>query len=122
MIFYFVKFVATYKGMTTNCFFTPLFCCCFWIVDPGSGMGKNQDPGSGINIPDPQHWRGVKVSLGMGLPMLHKMAIQRRKVSFPSSLSLSYLLFWKLSDSAQPIGEIFPIALHPFPFEVGLDS
>ena len=22
----------------------------------GSGMGKNQDPGSGINIPDPQHW------------------------------------------------------------------
>jgi hypothetical protein len=19
-------------------------------------MGKNQDPGSGINIPDPQHW------------------------------------------------------------------
>jgi hypothetical protein len=24
-------------------------------LDPGSGMGKNQDPGSGINIPDPQH-------------------------------------------------------------------
>ena len=24
------------------------------IRDPGSGMGKNQDPGSGINIPDPQ--------------------------------------------------------------------
>ncbi len=23
--------------------------------DPGSAMGKNQDPGSGINIPDPQH-------------------------------------------------------------------
>jgi hypothetical protein len=20
-------------------------------------MGKNQDPGSGINIPDPQHWQ-----------------------------------------------------------------
>ncbi len=38
--------------MTTN-FFSPLFCCCF--LDPGSGMGKNQDPGSGINIPDPQH-------------------------------------------------------------------
>jgi hypothetical protein len=45
----FVKFVATSKGMT-------------WIRDPrsgirdpGSGMGKNQDPGSGINIPDPQH-------------------------------------------------------------------
>jgi hypothetical protein len=26
------------------------------IRDPGSGMGKSQDPGSGINIPDPQHW------------------------------------------------------------------
>ena len=44
-------------------FFTPLFFTCFWIRDPrsgirdpGSGMGKNHDPGSGINIPDPQHW------------------------------------------------------------------
>jgi hypothetical protein len=50
----------------TTIFFTLLFCCCFWIRaprsglrdpgfgirDPGSGMGKNQDPGSGINIPD----------------------------------------------------------------------
>ncbi len=28
------------------------------IRDPGSGIrdGKNPDPGSGINIPDPQHW------------------------------------------------------------------
>jgi hypothetical protein len=25
------------------------------IRDPGSGMGKNQDPGSGINIPNPAH-------------------------------------------------------------------
>jgi hypothetical protein len=25
------------------------------IQDPGSGMEKNQDPGSRINIPDPQH-------------------------------------------------------------------
>jgi hypothetical protein len=25
-------------------------------LDPGSGMAKNQDPGSGIKIPDPQHW------------------------------------------------------------------
>jgi len=37
---------------------------CFWatssVADPDpwseSGMGNNQDPGSGINIPDPQHW------------------------------------------------------------------
>jgi hypothetical protein len=34
------------------------------IRDPGSGMetvrirdGKKSDPGSGINIPDPQHWQ-----------------------------------------------------------------
>jgi hypothetical protein len=26
-------------------------------------MGKNQDPGSGINIPDPQHCKEVKVIL-----------------------------------------------------------
>jgi hypothetical protein len=43
--------------MNTN-FFSPLsFIAVFGsgIRDPGSGMGKNQDPGSGINIPDPQH-------------------------------------------------------------------
>jgi hypothetical protein len=49
----------------TNNFFSPLsFVAVFGsgirdprseIRDPGSGMGKNQDPGSGINIPDPQH-------------------------------------------------------------------
>ncbi len=38
--------------MTTN-FFHPSLWLLF--LDPGSGMGKNQDPGSGINIPDPQH-------------------------------------------------------------------
>ncbi len=44
--------------MITN-FFSPLsFVTVFGsgIRDPGSGMGKNQDPGSGINIPDPPHW------------------------------------------------------------------
>jgi hypothetical protein len=34
-MFNYVKFVATKKDMTTNFFFTPLFCCCFWIRDPG---------------------------------------------------------------------------------------
>ncbi len=48
----FVKFVAAYKVMTLI-FFTPLFGA---VLDPGSGMAKNQDLGSGINIPDPQHW------------------------------------------------------------------
>jgi hypothetical protein len=44
--------------MITN-FFSPLTFVAVLgsgIRDPGSGMGKNQDPGSGINIPDPLHW------------------------------------------------------------------
>jgi hypothetical protein len=39
-------------------FFSPLsFVPVFGsgILDPGSRVGKNQDPGSEINIPDPQH-------------------------------------------------------------------
>ena len=43
--------------MTTN-FFSPLSFVAF--LDPGSGMAKNQDPGSGIKIPDPQHWQQEK--------------------------------------------------------------
>jgi hypothetical protein len=39
--------------MTTN-FFSPLSFVA--VLDPGSGMAKNQDPGSGIKFPDPQHW------------------------------------------------------------------
>jgi hypothetical protein len=40
--------------MKTN-FFSPLsFVAVF-----GSGMGKIQDPGSGINIPDPPHCLGI---------------------------------------------------------------
>jgi len=46
-----VKFVATYKVMTTN-FFSPLSFVA--VLDPGSGMAKNQDPGSGIKILDPK--------------------------------------------------------------------
>ncbi len=49
----FVKFVATKKDMTTDFFHLSLLLL---FLDPGSGMGKNQDPGSGINILDPQHW------------------------------------------------------------------
>jgi hypothetical protein len=44
--------------MTTNFFSLLSFVAVFGsgIQDPGFGMAKNQDPGSGINIPDPQHW------------------------------------------------------------------
>ena len=38
--------------MTSN-FFQPSLFLLF--LDPGSGMGKNQDPGSGIHIPDQPH-------------------------------------------------------------------
>ncbi len=47
IIFNFVKFVATKKGLTTN-FYSPLsFVAVFGsgIRDAGSGMGTNQDPG-----------------------------------------------------------------------------
>jgi hypothetical protein len=42
IIYNFVKFVATKKGLTTN-FFHPSLLLLF--LDPGSGMDKNQDPG-----------------------------------------------------------------------------
>jgi hypothetical protein len=49
--------VAAKKGMTTNIFSPLSFAAVFGseIRDPISGMVKNQDPGSEINIPDPQH-------------------------------------------------------------------
>ncbi len=52
-----MKFVATKKGFTTNFFSHLSFVAVFGseIGDPGFGMGKNQDPGSGIDILDPQH-------------------------------------------------------------------
>ncbi len=45
------------KGRTTN--FSPFSFVAVvgcGIRDPGSWMDKNPDPGSGINIPDLQHW------------------------------------------------------------------
>jgi hypothetical protein len=48
-------------------FYLPMF---FGIRDPRSRMGKNPDPGSGINIPDPQHW--PKPS-GLSSPMLKEI-------------------------------------------------
>jgi hypothetical protein len=39
--------------MTTTFFHPPLLLL---FLNPASGIGKNQDPGTGINILDPQHW------------------------------------------------------------------
>jgi hypothetical protein len=52
-----VKFVTTKKGLTKIIFHPSLLLL---FLDPGSGMGKNQDPESGINIPDPQHWQDLE--------------------------------------------------------------
>jgi hypothetical protein len=49
IILNFVKFVA--KRRYDKKFFSPLS----FLAGFGSGRGKTQDPGSGINIPDPQH-------------------------------------------------------------------
>jgi hypothetical protein len=63
IIYNFVKFVAT-KKVWQQIFFHPSLLLLFLdpgseIQDlgsnPGSRMSKNLDPGSGINIPDPQH-------------------------------------------------------------------
>ena len=53
--------------MTTNFFFHPyhLLLC----LDPGSGMGKNQDPGSGINIPDSQHCCKLMFAIWQGMSL-----------------------------------------------------
>ncbi len=53
IIFYFVKFVATKKGMKKKFFSSLSFVAVSESGirgprDPGSGMGKNQDQGSGI--------------------------------------------------------------------------
>jgi hypothetical protein len=50
IIYNFVRFVATKKGLKKKSFSPFSLVAVF-----GSGMDKNQDPGSGINIPDPQH-------------------------------------------------------------------
>jgi hypothetical protein len=55
MFLNFAIFVATKKGRTTN--FVPPLLMLF--LDPGYGTDKNQEPESGINIMDPQHWKKV---------------------------------------------------------------
>ncbi len=50
IIYNIMIFVATKNGSTKK--IPPLFVL---LLDPGSGMDENLDPGSRINIPDPQH-------------------------------------------------------------------
>jgi hypothetical protein len=48
-----------HPGSAKTIFWVKMFK--FFYANPGSGMRKNSDPGSGINIKDPQHW--IKLSL-----------------------------------------------------------
>jgi hypothetical protein len=82
IIYYFVKFVATEKRMTTNFFSHLSFVAVFGsgIRDPGSGIGKNQDPGSGINIPDPQHCRIQIVSIPVSISASKNLSILTQKM------------------------------------------
>ncbi len=59
----FLKFMVTRKSMTTN-IFPSLFCCCFWIRDPGSQI---RDPGwVKIRIWD-KHPESATLNLGIGM-------------------------------------------------------
>jgi hypothetical protein len=49
--------ICGYKKGMTPIFFHPSLLLL--LLDPGSGMGKNQNPGYGINIPDPQYCLGA---------------------------------------------------------------
>jgi hypothetical protein len=59
IIYNFVIFVATKNEQ--QIFFHPSRWLLF--LDPGSGMDQNQDPESGINIPDPQHCEKQNVNI-----------------------------------------------------------
>jgi hypothetical protein len=77
-------------------FFPPLsFVAIFGsgIRDPGSGMGKNQDPGSGINIPDPQHWFGIR-DPGSGKSLFRIPDPEVKKAPDPGSGSATLIFEW----------------------------
>jgi hypothetical protein len=72
--------------MTTN-FFHPSLLLLFLdpgagIRDPGSGMGKNQDPGSEINIPDPQHCSKTVLKVVFSLSFYYAQILCRKIILF----------------------------------------
>jgi hypothetical protein len=91
IIYNFVKFAATKNGIKTN-FFQPSPLLLFLgseIRDPGSGMGKNQDPGSGTNIPDPQHCILLTPNISCSVEfIIIPRAIWTKKMSIKSSIDL----------------------------------
>ncbi len=78
--------------MTTN-FFSPLsFDAVFGsgIRDPGWVKIRIRDPGSGINIPDPQHCRPGHVSPGTSSLKVPKREIFDRS-DFPDFYTIKFL-------------------------------
>ncbi len=90
----------TPKKRYDNKFFSLSLLLLF--LDPGSGMGKNQDPGSGINIPDPQHWLYVMTVLYLIPDVTSGSVYEQHLQSLASSLLWScsrmprYLLYSRL--------------------------
>ncbi len=80
--------MASKKGKTTTFFLSFLFCVVLEVLSgirgPESGMGKNQDPESVINIQDSQHWvllsgRGPRCGfVGCGVMWLSGVSVARR--------------------------------------------
>jgi hypothetical protein len=83
IIFSFVQFVATKNALKKKNSPPPSLVLLF--LDPGSGMGKNQDPGSGIYIPDPQHCLE-----GKNDPQKYKKGSLFRADGFSCSLDVLY--------------------------------
>jgi hypothetical protein len=81
-----------------------LLCCCCWIPDTGSWMDTNQDPGSGINIPDLQirkTWKTFACPSSVG----------PQGYTFPFELRKSYgclLLYIVLTPSWLPLSVFQP--------------
>ncbi len=81
----------------------PIFLRPYWQF----GIGKNQDPGSGINIPDPEHWY-VRVLVIQGFfDILTGSGVKKNNESCtpdPRSTSVTHLkcivlLFGRLIES-----------------------
>ncbi len=119
IIYNFLKFVAPKKGLTTNFFsllsFVPVF---------GFGMGKKQDPGSGI-ISQIRNTGTYGTNVSTGLAESHFDAVQEevRKAKIAANEEKSAKLFTerKVKDLARRIEEmdkemaqVSPINCHYF--------
>jgi hypothetical protein len=74
--------ILGYKKRYNNTFFSPLS----FVPVFGSGMGKNQDPGSGINIPDLQHLLTLTIRMIICSWKLREKLINNKKMIFLNQL------------------------------------